>query len=254
MADLDDFFAKKDRKKSKTNKKFATTEEVAKKLEEGGKKVEKPKKERQPPAPGAAVTPEGEENTTETHEQDEWKEFEEEKKDYTGLKIGNLTLNAENENATGAQDGNYEQQQTFDDDGKESERKNTGPWKKMELEAPAAAVLPPPKEEKKIEVNTPNVVGGAYVPPSMRNQVQQPQQPLQPTRLRAKVAPDIHNEDYFPTLSSTKEGGRKKNEGSFEVVSHNKSNSLKYVEQTKNSGQPAKLSLGNRYNTLSNDS
>ena len=42
MADLDDFFAKKDRKKSK-GKKFATTEDVAKKLEDTSKKIEKPK-------------------------------------------------------------------------------------------------------------------------------------------------------------------------------------------------------------------
>lgn len=43
MADLDDFFAKKDKKKPK-GKKFTTTEEVAKKLVETGKLVtEKPK-------------------------------------------------------------------------------------------------------------------------------------------------------------------------------------------------------------------
>lgn len=58
MADLDDFFAKKDRKKSKTTKKFATTEEVAKKLEDTAKKSEKVKKER---------VPEGEESTVPTH-------------------------------------------------------------------------------------------------------------------------------------------------------------------------------------------
>lgn len=46
MADLDDFFAKKDKKKSKS-KKFATSgEELAKKLEDTtAKKVEKPRKE-----------------------------------------------------------------------------------------------------------------------------------------------------------------------------------------------------------------
>lgn len=55
MADLDDFFAKKDRKKSKSNKKYATTEEVAKKLEDTSKKSEKIKKER---------LPEGEEAST----------------------------------------------------------------------------------------------------------------------------------------------------------------------------------------------
>lgn len=49
MADLDDFFAKKDRKKSKSTKKFATTEEVAKKLEDSVKKTDKTtKKERIP--------------------------------------------------------------------------------------------------------------------------------------------------------------------------------------------------------------
>lgn len=42
MADLDDFFAKKDRKKSK-GKKFTTTEEIAKKLEETGKRNERSK-------------------------------------------------------------------------------------------------------------------------------------------------------------------------------------------------------------------
>lgn len=40
MADLDDFFAKKDRKKAK-GKKFTTTDEIAKKLEETGKRSEK---------------------------------------------------------------------------------------------------------------------------------------------------------------------------------------------------------------------
>lgn len=55
MADLDDFFAKKDRKKAK-GKKFATTDEIAKKLEETGKRVEKPKPKEKP------ANPEGEES------------------------------------------------------------------------------------------------------------------------------------------------------------------------------------------------
>lgn len=48
---------------------------------------------------------------------------------------------------------------------------------------------------------------------------------------------------------------RNRNEGSFEVVSHNKSTSHRHAEQTKaSSGGGPKLNLGNRYNTLSNDS
>lgn len=58
MADLDDFFAKKDRKKSKSTKKFSTTDEVAKKLEDSAKKTEKVKKER---------VPEGEDSTAPIH-------------------------------------------------------------------------------------------------------------------------------------------------------------------------------------------
>lgn len=54
MADLDDFFAKKDRKKAK-GKKFTTTEEIAKKLEETEKRIEKPKPKEKP------INPEGEE-------------------------------------------------------------------------------------------------------------------------------------------------------------------------------------------------
>lgn len=47
MADLDDFFAKKDRKKSKSVKKFATADELAKKLEDTKQKTDvRPKKDR----------------------------------------------------------------------------------------------------------------------------------------------------------------------------------------------------------------
>lgn len=46
--DLDDFFAKKDRKKNK-GKKFATADEIAKKLDEAGKRSEKLKKEKTNP-------------------------------------------------------------------------------------------------------------------------------------------------------------------------------------------------------------
>lgn len=48
---------------------------------------------------------------------------------------------------------------------------------------------------------------------------------------------------------------RNRNEGTFEVVSHSKSSSYRHVEQSKlAAGQGPKLTLGNRYNTLSNDS
>ncbi|CAH1364463.1 unnamed protein product [Tenebrio molitor] len=246
MADLDDFFAKKDRKKSKSTKKFSTTDEVAKKLEDNAKKSEKLKKER---------VPEGDETSAPVHDQDEWKDFEEEKKDYSGLKIGNLTIASPTDGSTGATETNTEQQQGFDDSGQDNEKK-MGPWKRVDSEVQEEPVK---VVEKKVEPPAPKPgPGGAYVPPSMRNQSSQPQ--IQPSRLRSKAAPDIHNEEFFPTLSKTSDHRkvkvflhcRNRSEGTFEVVQHNRAGSHRQVEQAKaSSGQGPKLSLENRYNTLS---
>ncbi|KAK5648444.1 hypothetical protein RI129_003336 [Pyrocoelia pectoralis] len=244
MTDLDDFFAKKDRKKSK-GKKYATSEEVAKKLEDKDtiKKVDKPlKKDRI----------EGEEGGAPIHEQDEWREFEEEKKDYTGLKIGNLSINSP-EGAPGSAE-NFLEQQQGDESGSEVDKK-AGPWKKIDSETSEVAT------EKKTEpiISTPTTTASStpnvYVPPVMRNSQQQQQQQLSSSRLRSKMAPDIHNKEYFPSLTGAKSDQRKnKNEGTFEVVAPSKASSHRQVEQSKFSNQGPKLSLGNRFNTLSNDS
>lgn len=246
MADLDDFFAKKDRKKNKSTKKFSTTDEIAKKLEDNAKKTEKLKKER---------IPEGDESSTPVHDQDEWKDFEEEKKDYSGLKIGNLTMNTNNEGVAGnVGETNTEQHaQGSDEPGQESDRK-VGPWKKIDSSEQPQVVEEPPKvvPEKKPEQQAPVTKSGAYVPPGMRNPTA-PQYQTPASRLKSKAAPDIHNEENFPTLS----GDYKKNrsEGSFEVVAHNRASSHRQMENSKlSSGQGPKLNLGNRYNTLSNDS
>lgn len=58
MADLDDFFAKKDRKKGKTVKKFSTAEEIVKKIEDTKVKNDiKVKKDRQPGIPEGEEAP-----------------------------------------------------------------------------------------------------------------------------------------------------------------------------------------------------
>lgn len=143
-------------------------------------------------------------------EQDEWKEFEEEKKDYSGLKIGNLTIGSSGEGNANTQDNTTEQQQGYDS-GNDSDKK-VGPWKRMDVEAaPAEEPAPPPKQpEPQPAVAKPvEPTRSTYVPPSMRGQQQQQtQQPLQASRLRSKVAPDIHNEEYFPTLAGSKSDRR----------------------------------------------
>ncbi|CAG2065308.1 unnamed protein product [Timema podura] len=146
MADLDDFFAKKDRKKA-NRKKFTTTDEIAKKLEETGKKVEKPKKEKPPPT--SQVPGEGEEEQVhqveEIHEEDEWREFEEEKKDYTGLKIGHLQIN-EGENNIGTGEDEEDQMEENEAGEMVMRRKvQSGPWKIVnpQSQPPAMEVLEP---------------------------------------------------------------------------------------------------------------
>lgn len=58
--------------------------------------------------------------------------------------------------------------------------------------------------ERKAPEPTPTAppTSNTYVPPSLRNLPAQ--QPLQPTRLKSKAAPDIHSEEFFPTLSGGK--------------------------------------------------
>ncbi|KAF7270588.1 protein CDV3 homolog [Rhynchophorus ferrugineus] len=240
MADLDDFFAKKDRKKNRSSKKFSTTEEVAKKLDETAKKTEKQKKER---------VPEGDENASQVTDQDEWKEFEEEKKDYSGLKIGNLTINADQDNSSGNQETGSGDQQDGNELGHDSEKKS-GPWNRMGAQAETVAVEePPPKPtvEKKSEAPA-----SAYVPPSMRS--------VYKTQVTSRTwsgkgsAPDIHNEDFFPTLSKSNELKKNRNESSFEMVQSNRAASYRQQMEQSRSASGPNLKLGNRYNTLSNDS
>lgn len=82
--------------------------------------------------------------------------------------------------------------------------RKVGPWKRIEVSEVMIPQEEPPKVEEKVA--TPSNVKGKYVPPSFRNSGQ-PQ--VQPSRLKTKVAPDIHNEEFFPTLSKTGDFNKK---------------------------------------------
>ncbi|KPJ10948.1 Protein CDV3-like [Papilio machaon] len=216
MADLDDFFAKKDRKKSKSVKKFATADELAKKLEDTKKSDVRPKKERpiqEGDEPGRAG------------EEEEWKEYEEPVKDYTGLKIQVLQGNA----APESRDSTAEDLAT--DSGKVK-----GPWNKpVEVEQPPP---PPPVEEKPKEVKS-----NIYVPPAPRNREVEPMM----RRNQAKHAPDIHNDDYFPVLgASAKRGGA----GGWSTAGAGAGGGA----GAQRAGTRAPLALGNRFTSLQDDS
>ncbi|XP_047541616.1 protein CDV3 homolog isoform X1 [Vanessa atalanta] len=215
MADLDDFFAKKDRKKSKSVKKFATADELAKKLEDTKQKTDvRPKKER--PAQ------EGEE-TGRAGEEEEWKDYEEPVKDYTGLKIQVLQGNA------GAQESGRD---SSAEDSAPENTKNKGPWNKpVEVEQAAAPPPPPPEEKTKSQPST-------YVPPQSRNRDVEPVRRHQSGK---KNAPDIHNDDYFPVLGA---GGKRG--GGWSTAGGGAPARASAVRQP--------LALGNRYTSLQDDS
>uniref|UniRef100_A0A1A9WQP5 Protein CDV3 homolog n=1 Tax=Glossina brevipalpis TaxID=37001 RepID=A0A1A9WQP5_9MUSC len=210
MADLDDFFAKKDKKKSKKPK-FLTAEELVKNLEESSKReLVKPKKlETITTANSASLSlnsGDGEDKikNNEQNVEEEWKEFEEEqRKDYSGLKIGQLTLNDDEEQSVS--DGG-------DDDGDNEGNINSelgtfsdgGPWKKV---IPADEVTQIPMEMPKAPVQPYRVKA---------------LEASQKSKLRSKAAPDITNSDYFPSLGAARpeEQRKKKNEPAFEEVRH----------------------------------
>merc|ERR1712038_1966164 len=86
MADLDDFFAKKDKKKKGT-KKFskANTDVIAKNLEETAIKEQKQQDKE--------ITNIGDDAENVAQQDDEeWDDYRENKKDYSGLKIETLVI------------------------------------------------------------------------------------------------------------------------------------------------------------------
>lgn len=129
-----------------------------------------------------------------------------------------------------------------DNDGDDMDGEH-GAWKKMDSnatnsskEVDSAAVAAAASKKKPT---------GAYVPPAMKQSL------LQPVRLKKDALPDINNEEYFPTLGDAKkeELRKKKNEPAFEEVKHGRP-----VQRSTDLATNAPVSVGNRYNSLYQDS
>lgn len=194
MADLDDFFAKKDRKKSKSKPKFLTAEELVKSLEDTSKRdATKPKKEQNALATGSTeITTSsnsetnGEQSLIEIQQQviaidkpygieknlttdflikdpveEEWKEFEvEERKDYSGLKISQLTISDDDQNQQNyGESENYDDEELDNEGNTISEANRGGPWKKV---IPAEEVTQIPMEKPTSKL---------YISPALRHSV-----------------------------------------------------------------------------------
>ena len=133
MADLDDFFAKKDKKKSRVVKKFTNdllsskqTDDVAA-IQALPKKPAEPKKREEPKeiplAEGEAPKPH--QKPQETLTEEEWGEFEQEKeRDYSGLKIQKLQIQDGEDN-----EDDYDEQE-LNEEGELVRREPVGPWNK----------------------------------------------------------------------------------------------------------------------------
>lgn len=217
MADLDDFFAKKDKKK-KGKKAFskANTEVLAKNLEENDRK-EQQAEEKATDIIQRGSRPIEDQAGTKENEAEEWAEYEEKKLDYTNLKIDTLKLDEEPEPNEDGDDVN-------EDGEKVKKSKEGGPWSKLVAsdsldkdEDEEKTPEPAPKEETPQPVLPAGAVTkSSYVPPHLRNSsarsVRGPESMDGPQTgptsggprgpRRPKHAPDISNEVYFPSLSA----------------------------------------------------
>lgn len=149
MADLDDFFAKKDKKKSKgkkyttsellTSSKFQQGEDVAAAPTGVPKKppVEKVKKEEPVPDSTDSENAPVKTKPPAEAEEEEWGEFEQEKeRDYSGLKIQKLQIQDSD-----LDDGDDSDEQELNEEGERIKREPAGPWNKLAAQPTTNSML-----------------------------------------------------------------------------------------------------------------
>jgi len=250
MGDIDSFFAKKDKKKKGT-KKFskANTDVIAKNLIETDRKELK-EQEKQEKELGSQYSEEKPLSAQNSHEDEEWDDYRENKKDYSGLKIESLTIE---DHAPEEEEDETE----INEDGEVvvKAKNESGPWNKMagtgNSESQQILI-----QEPEPTIQTPNVVGGSYVPPARRaagGSAPPTVEQRRPLGKRNKTAPDITSEVYFPSLSSAVEDGgpkgawgkpRAEDGGNFEEVRDRGSQG--YTRHT----EAPRLALGNKFAAL----
>lgn len=123
--------------------------------------------------------------------EEEWNDYREEIKDYTTLKIQNLTTDS----TSNCSDNNDRDSEIEFEENEAGEmipkRKNTGPWKVTEIESTSLPKAPEPVVQKEVEVKK-----NVYIPPAQRNFQGHRNVP------RCKTGLNVKDEDMFPTLQS----------------------------------------------------
>uniref|UniRef100_I3LUE6 CDV3 homolog n=1 Tax=Sus scrofa TaxID=9823 RepID=I3LUE6_PIG len=172
-----------------------------------------------------------------TKEEDEWKDFEQKEVDYSGLRVQAMQISEKEE------DENEKREDPGDNweeggggGGGVGVEKSSGPWNKT------APVQAPPAPVVVSETPEPTMTSGVYRPPGAR---------LTTTRKTPQGPPEIYSDTQFPSLQSTAKHVEsrkdKEMEKSFEVVRHK---TRGRDEVSKN--QALKLQLDNQYAVLEN--
>jgi len=207
---LDNFFAKKDKSNKPKKKKKAKSDETVE-----GTQFEKRAK----------------------GQGDDWNDFEEEKeKDYSNLKIQNLQVIDGNSREDNSEESNENYGE--DEDGVKKGNDSTK-WN-----IPASTPVQATAEVAELP-GTQNVVGGKYVPPSVKRSNMMSMGPKAGSR-KPLAAPDIQSKAAFPTLSAANQDLSTPNRSSdFEAVKGGIRSFEAHVDDKK-----PMLALGNRYGSL----
>ncbi|KAH1178083.1 protein CDV3 homolog isoform X1 [Mauremys mutica] len=225
---LDDFFAKRDKKKRREKGSRGTAAAAASSASSASS------------APGGARPAEGGSGAAAStassaravvKEEDEWKEFEQKEEiDYSGLRVHSMQISEK-------EDDEGEKREELGDNWEEAGggvERASGPWNKT------APVQAPVAETIVTEPPEPVQSSGVYRPPGARETR---------TRKAPQGPPEIYSDTQFPSLQSTaKHADSRKDkemEKSFEVVKHKNRGR---DEVSKN--QALKLQLDNQYAVL----
>ncbi|XP_058513202.1 protein CDV3 homolog isoform X1 [Ochotona princeps] len=170
-----------------------------------------------------------------TKDEDEWKEFEQKEVDYSGLRVQAMQISEKEEDDTEKREDPGDNWEEGGGGGGGIE-KSSGPWNKTApvQAAPAPVVV--------TETPEPAMSSGVYRPPGAR---------LTTTRKTPQGPPEIYSDTQFPSLQSTAKHVEsrkdKEMEKSYEVVRHKNRGR---DEVSKN--QALKLQLDNQYAVLEN--
>jgi len=217
---LDSFFAKKDKSKKPKKKKTTKSDETSNAADDSkGSKKNK-------------------------GQGDDWNDFKEEKeKDYSSLKIQDLTLVEDGSHGEVAEE-TPENENGDDEDGGKRKKKDDGKWNVDKGQTAAAAEILPELP------GTHNVIGGKYIPPSVKRSAMMGS--MGGVSRKSLAAPDIQSKAAFPTLSAANQDASSTNNRiptDFEMV---KKGTRSNDARLEDSNQRPRLDLGNRYDGLRN--